>query len=191
MQELAMQYFDAQRPPYATYLLHPHVHRVATMGRDMALYLGAPREAADWYHQALIIHDIGKCDLPVDIWDMDEKPTEAIKAMRRRHAPLGGDKIETELPKDHPFTAFAADIARHHHEQMDGNGFLGMPAGDLSPWVRLACIVDSFDGMSAPRPHFGARDLSPQSVYRRIAIEKGPVFFDPDLTSEFGAFLLG
>lgn len=188
-QELAMQAFDAGRPATAVYLLYPHVHRVADMGRAVALFLGAPIEAATWYHHALVIHDIGKCDLPSDIWDTDEKPSEIVKSMRRRHAPIGAEKIERDLPQDHPFTSFAADIARHHHEQMDGKGFMSVTANELSPWVRLACIVDSFDGMSVVRPHFGDRDTSPKAVYERIAVEKGTAYFDHALTQKFGAFL--
>lgn len=186
-QKEAMRQLDAQRPATATYIFHEHVERVSAMGRDFALFLGAPEPAAQWFFQALQIHDCGKTELPASIWDSAEKPSDEVKAQRRQHAPLGGRMIDEELP-DHPFTAFAADIARHHHEQIDGKGFLGVKAAELSPWVRLSCIIDSFDGMSVRRPHFGERDTSPKAVYERLSIEKTGQY-DPELLAEFKDFL--
>jgi response regulator RpfG family c-di-GMP phosphodiesterase len=185
----ALIVIDALRPPEPWYVFHTHVMRVAEMGRDFALHLGAPVSAAAWFHNALRIHDCGKTLLPVEIWDQEDKPSESIKLQRRRHAPLGGQMIEESLPHDHPFTAFAADIARHHHEQMNGKGFLGVNAAELNVWVRIACIVDSFDGMSVWRPHYKDRDISPLSVFERLAVEKGPAVYDETLTEAFGYFL--
>ncbi len=184
----ALKSCDAHRgKPF--YIFHTHVERVADMGRDFALFLGADINAANWFHAALMVHDCGKTILPVHIWDSEGKPTPVMKAKRRSHATLGAQMIEHDLPHDHPFTAFAADIARHHHEQMDGKGFVGVPAGDLSEWVRIACIVDSYDGMAVWRPHYGDRDTSPDAVYERLSVEKGPAMFDPALTEAFGHFL--
>lgn len=184
----ALRVLDNRRPVTATYIFHEHVLRVAAMGRDFALALGASQSAAEWFYQALMIHDCGKTELPHAIWDSVQKPSAEVKAQRRLHAPLGGRMIETELPDGHGFTDFAADIARHHHEQMDGGGFMGVAAGTLSPWVRVACIIDSFDGMSVRRPHFGARDTSPAAVYERLAVEKAGQY-DPELLASFKKFL--
>ena len=137
----------------------------------------------------LQIHDCGKTKLPVSIWDSVEKPSDEIKAQRRQHAPIGADMIESELPPSHGFTKFAAQIARYHHEQIDGNGFLSVKTAELSPWVRAACIIDSFDGMSVKRPHFGGRDISPKGVYERLSVEKGPAHYDAELLEEFKNFL--
>lgn len=183
-----MEDVDRRRPVGATYIFHEHVERVARMGRDFARHLGASLSAAEWFYHALQIHDCGKTQLPSTIWDSTEKPTDAVKAQRRQHAPLGGRLIEAALPDGHGFTDFAAGIARHHHEQMDGKGFLGVDAATLSPWVRIACIVDSFDGMSIRRPHFGARDTSPKAVYERLSVEKAGQY-DPELLKEFREFL--
>lgn len=181
--------YDAQRPGTPWYVFHDHVMRVADMGLAFALFLGASRNAATWYYHALRVHDCGKTLLPVSIWDSESKPTDAVKNKRRSHAPLGAQMIETDLPSDHPFTAFAADIARHHHAQMDGKGFLGVNAANLSSWVRAACIVDSYDGMSVWRPHYGDRDITPQAVYQRLSVEKGAEVYDGELLKAFGEFL--
>lgn len=181
---------DFQRGDDVAYVFHQHVLRVADMGRDFAAFMGAPEHAAKWYHYALIVHDCGKVVLPHDIWDSERKPSDDVKAQRRAHARLGGELLEQALPSDHPFTAFAADLARHHHEQMDGKGPQGQKAGVLSVWVRTACIVDSFDGMSIKRAHFdNKRDLSPAGVHKRIAEEKGPDQYDTGLVELFGKFL--
>ena len=188
-QHTELKALDASRPYGVAYVFHAHALRVANMGRDFALFLGTHEHAAQWYYHALRVHDCGKTVLPRDLWDTDGKPSEAVKLNRRRHAPIGAEMIERDLPHDHPFTAFAADIARHHHEQIDGGGIIGLTGDQLSDWVRAACIVDSFDGMSIARTHFGGRDISPASVHARIAVEKGPAQYDAELTALFGKFL--
>lgn len=188
-QHVALKELDAARPADITYIFHEHVMRVAAMGRDFARFLGAKENEAEWFYHALRVHDCGKTLLPQDLWDTDGKPSDAVKLQRRQHAPLGAEMIERDLPADHPFTAFAADIARHHHEQMDGGGIMGRRGDELSVWVRMACIVDSFDGMSIKRSHFGGRDISRHSVFKRIAVEKGASQYDAALTAEFGRFL--
>lgn len=181
---------DLQRGDHVAYVFHQHALRVAAMGRDFSIFLGATPEAADWYYHALIVHDCGKTVLPPDIWDTDSKPSDEVKAQRRAHAPLGGDLIEELLPADHPFTRYAADLARYHHEQINGKGPMGKTGDELSVWIKAACIVDSFDGMSIKRAHFdNKRDLSPMGVHKRIAEEKGPDQYDADLTKLFGEFL--
>ncbi len=189
-QHIKMIALDLERGDHVAYVFHQHALRVADMGRQFALFLGESENASEWYYNALIVHDCGKSLLPSNIWDSERKPSDEVKAQRRAHAALGGDLIEKSLPTDHPFTKFAADLARYHHEQMNGGGPQGVKAGELSMWVRMACIVDSFDGMSIKRAHFdNKRDLTPAGVHKRIAEEKGPDQYDAKLTKLFGEFL--
>ena len=87
--------------------------------------------------------------------------------------------------KKHPFMRLMRDIMLNHHEQMDGKGHRGVKGADLSPPVRLACIVESFDGYATARPHFGDRDISIEGVLNRMRTEKGADVFDMDLFEVF------
>jgi len=140
---------------------------------------------------ACIWHDIGKCQLPVEIWDKEEKPSAADKKFRRTHTILGAQKVDEYFGDiDHPFKDLMKDIMLYHHEQMDEDGSLGKDAAKLSAPVRLAAIVEAYDGWRIWRPHYGDRDISPAGVLKRMREEKGTAIFDMDLFAAFEAMKL-
>ena len=87
-----------------------------------------------------------------------------------------GKRIKLSLPRK----AFGGAS----ENQMDGKGFRNVPANELSAPVRLASIVESFDGWSIARPHFGDRDTSPEAVLNRMRTEK-MYMFDRELFEAF------
>lgn len=194
----ALADFDAERQQWVsahmphdykiTYFFHAHALRVAEDMRKTALFMGLPAHTAANLHAAMLPHDIGKTLLPVHIWDTVEKPDAQLKALRRSHTELGVGIVKKELGGiRHPQVALMADIMLNHHEQMDGNGYLGKMGAEISAPARLACIVESFDGYSTARPHFGDRDISVSGVLARMRREKGAAFYDMALFDSFAA----
>lgn len=177
--------YDAQRPQGSVYIFHRHVGRVAADVRDVCRALGlAPRVAENMYW-AMLPHDIGKRLLPPELWDQEDKPDEALKKFRRTHVLLGAQIVDELLAAyHHPFKDLMRDIILHHHEQMDGGGPLGLRGDQLSAPVRLAAIVEAYDGYRTWRPHFGDRDLTPAGVLQRMQTEKAAQY-DPDLLAAF------
>lgn len=196
----ALKEYDAQReawvkknlpPDYVmTYRFHDHTLRVADDMRKTALHLGLGETCAHHLYLSMLAHDVGKIKLPVKLWDMVEKPDDYIKNERRRHTGLGVDLIQKHLPNEHPMTELMVDITAYHHENMDGSGYIGLHGDDLSLPVRLACIIESFDGYSVVRPHFGDRDVSAAGVIKRMRDEKGAGIYDLELLNAFAAVKL-
>ncbi|MEZ5813236.1 MAG: HD domain-containing protein [Alphaproteobacteria bacterium] len=178
--------FDEQRPEGHTYIFHEHAHRVAENVKRTCLHMGLGDLVAENMYWAVLPHDIGKKLLPVEIWDQEEKPDGRVKQYRRTHTLLGV-QIVVELLHDieHPFKDLMIDIMAHHHEQMDGKGTQGVPAEQLSAPVRLAAIVEAYDGWRIWRPHYGDRDISPPGVLKRMREEKGAEIFDMELFEAF------
>ena len=173
-------------PAYSmTYVFHEHARRVSEDMRKTALHIGLPQHTAEALYWAMLPHDIGKHTLPVHIWDMMEKPDDGVKLMRRSHTEKGVQIVNNVLEPGHPFIDLMLDIMLNHHEQMDGGGFRGLRGGALSAPVRLACIVESFDGYSIERPHFGDRDISVEGVLKRMREEKGAAHYDMELFEAF------
>lgn len=194
----ALKAFDAKREAWVrdnlpssyhmTYYFHDHAHRVADDMKRTALHMGLGETAADNLYWAMLPHDIGKKLLPLHIWDTIEKPENNLKTLRRSHTELGLAVVEKELRGiEHPFIDLMKDIMLNHHEQMDGGGFLGKTGNQLSAPVRLACIIESFDGYSITRPHFGNRDISVQGVLSRMRDAKGSAIYDMALFEAFAA----
>ena len=186
-----LQECDSQRPPEATYLFAEHAERVARNVEKACLHMDLGKTVARNMYWALLPHDIGKRMLPVQIWDQEDKPDDAMKRLRRTHTELGVKIVEETLGEiTHPFKTLMADIMLNHHEQIDGNGYRKLTAEQISTPVRLAAIVEAFDGWSIHRPHFGKRDITIPGVLKRMREEKAG-FFDMDLFESFAAMKMG
>ena len=180
--------YDAQRPSDTTYIFHEHAPRVANDIKQTCEFIGlAPNICTNMYWAALP-HDLGKRKLPLYLWDMEEKPTDDVKQLRRTHTDVGAEMIAKAFTDvEHPFKDLLLDIVANHHEQMDGLGYRGLTGDQLSTPVKLAAIVESYDGYSIWRPHFGDRDITPEGVIKRMREEKGAALYDMDLFEAFAA----
>jgi HD-GYP domain-containing protein (c-di-GMP phosphodiesterase class II) len=178
--------YDDLRPSDKTYIFHQHAARVARDVQKTALHLGLGDRVAENLYWATLPHDIGKRLMPTDVWDSDEKPTGQVKKLPRLHTLLGVQIVNEMFPNvHHPFKDLMIDIMANHHEQMDGMGTLGITGDKLSMPVRLAAIVEAYDGYRIWRPHFGDRDLSPPAVLKRMREEKGAEIYDMALFQAF------
>lgn len=178
--------YDAQRPKGVAYVFHEHAARVAENMRRTGAFLGLPEYVTENLYWAVLPHDIGKRLLPAAIWDQEEKPSGAVKKLRRTHTLLGVQIVQEAFPDlAHPFRDLMMQIMHLHHEQMDGNGPHGVPGDKLSAPVRLAAIVEAYDGYRIRRPHFEDRDISPSGVLKRMREEKGEALYDMDLFEAF------
>jgi HD-GYP domain-containing protein (c-di-GMP phosphodiesterase class II) len=178
--------YDAQRPKDITYIFHEHAKRVANDIKSTCLHMNLTNNVANNMYWALLPHDIGKKNLPLAIWDTKDQPTGDMKAQRRTHTIVGAQFAEERFKDiNHPFKTLMIDIMLHHHEQMNGAGTLGIPARKLSNPVRLAAIVEAYDGWRIWRPHFGDRNISNTGVLNRMREEKAAAFFDMRLFESF------
>lgn len=186
-----LKIYDRQRQaenPDITYIFHEHAERVAQDAKKTCAHLGLPENVQENMYWAMLVHDLGKRVLPTSIWDSPEKPTDEISKFRRSHVHRGVEIVQDELGDiDHPFIDLMIDIMANHHEKMDGTGERKLKAEDLSLPVRLACIIESYDGYTVRRPHFGDRDLSPAAVLEKMRSEpgKGAAMFDMELFERF------
>ena len=178
--------YDQERADDITYIFHEHAERVANNIKKTCIHMGLGDVVANNMYWAVLPHDIGKKNLPVDVWDTEEKPSDQLKKYRRTHTLLGAQIVQ-ELLKDvdHPFMDLMLDIMVNHHEQMDGNGTHGVDGNTLSAPIRLAAIVEAYDGWRIWRPHFKDRDISIPGVLQRMREEKGSEIFDMDLFESF------
>lgn len=179
--------YNACRAKSNIYEFHLHSERVAQSMKSLSAKMGYDDAMQDTFYWATLPHDIGKMALPLDMWDKDEKPSDDIKIQRRAHTTKGIGIIRSEFGDECDTSSFLKlliDIMANHHECMDGTGYQGKIASDLTKEVRMACICDAFDGYSVHRPHFGDRDISPKAVIHRMEFEKAGQF-DPDILKQF------
>ncbi len=100
---------------------------------------------------ASLFHDVGKCYVPDEILKKPERLTPGEFRVIMKH-PLDSARLLT--PK---FGNRVAEIARSHHERLDGSGYpFGLSGDDISLEGRIIAIADSFDAMTTKRVYTGA-----------------------------------
>lgn len=181
-----LEAYDALRPHGHVYEFHKHVRRVARNMKMLALAMDLGEARAETLYWSALVHDAGKRLLPAEIWDMTGKPDYTTKKLRRQHTSLGVKIIDDTFgANDHaPFLDLTRDLMAHHHEAVDGSGWMKLRHDQLSLEARMLCICDAFDGYSVWRPHYGERDITPAGVLNRMAVEKEGQF-DADILKVF------
>jgi putative two-component system response regulator len=128
------------------------------------------------------LHDIGKIGLPDHILLKPGELSANERLLMQTHTMIGADTLKEVMRKHGSSLAFlqmAADIARHHHERFDGEGYPDHLHGTQIPLAaRLVSICDVYNALRTRRSYKPA--LSHAAAVQ--AILKGPTGqFDPNL----------
>ncbi len=132
------------------------------------------------------LHDIGKVGLPDHILLKPGKLDSNERILMQTHTTIGSDMLKSVMQQHGESMAFlqmAADIARHHHEHYDGNGYPDKLVGASIPLsARIVAILDVYDALRSRRSYKPA--LSPSSALEVMSkVCAGQ--FDPELLHIF------
>lgn len=102
---------------------------------------------------AAVLHDVGKIAINDNILckpgALSQKEFETIKT----HTVIGAQIINNmkDIMDEETFT-YSKDIALHHHERFDGNGYPEGLVGDETPiWAQVVAVADVYDALSSQR----------------------------------------
>lgn len=177
--------------PHLLDLLHEHtsfalVHgeRVSALVGALCRCLGENAAAAEAVALASLWHDVGKLMIDRAIISKPGGLTSQERLVIEQHSE-GGWRIL--LAHGGPFAELAAEIARHHHENWDGNGYPDGLAGTAIPaTARLVAPYDVFESVTSPDRTFytGRR---PMDTDEALALMTGPMAckFDPTILEAF------
>ena len=94
---------------------------------------------------AAILHDIGKILVPDGILDKSDELTEEEWVAIRQHPNSGKNILEKTTYRD------LCEIIQYHHERMDGEGYYGIPAGEIPIESKIISVADTFSALYADR----------------------------------------
>lgn len=142
------------RDPYTA----GHSERVARYAALTAERLGFnSRECGDLYKAALM-HDIGKIGVPDDILRKPTRLTDEEYTLMKNHTVIGAKILSNLEPKS--TMKNAVQIARFHHERLDGSGYPDGLKGDEIPiFARIVGVVDAFDAMTTIRSYSNGKSF--------------------------------
>lgn len=155
-----------------------HVVRVQLLAEELARATGLDAERAADIGWSAMLHDVGKLHVPDRIL-LKPGPLSADEWEIMRRHPVWGAEI---LAQGDGFEV-ARQIARWHHENIDGSGYPDGLRGERIPLeARIVRIADAFDAMTHPRPYQAARSV--EWALEELARYAGRQF-DPELAALF------
>jgi len=156
-----------------------HSDRVAAYSVKTAIQMGFTGGILDQIRLGGMLHDIGKIGTRDAVLNKPGPLTAEEFAEIRQHVQEGEEILEP-LRRDHPIVL---DIARSHHEHLDGSGFPDHLTGDAIPLVaRIVAVTDAFDAMTTNRAYRPSR--SPEQAREELSQWSGRQF-DPAVVAAF------
>lgn len=132
-----------------------HERRVGELATAIGQRLGLDPERLIGLRIGGNLHDVGKIALPAEILMKPGKPTEIEMMLIRAHAQIG-----YEILSGITFPWEIAEMARQHHERMDGSGYPRSLSGQsILVEARILAVADVVEAMVSHRPYRAALGL--------------------------------
>jgi len=139
-----------------------HLDRMSRYSRLIAKSLADEYKLDDRYIEHIFmfspLHDIGKIGIPDNILLKPGKLNTSEKSIMNTHVTKGREIIDDLLDNfglsniDHK--DMLRNIAEHHHEAVNGNGYPSGQKGDEIPLeARIVAVADVFDALTSERPY--------------------------------------
>lgn len=159
-----------------------HSAAVAIYARDIAKRMGLSGREQELAHLCGLVHDIGKIGLPAGLLEKPGALTLDERRQMERHSEIG-ERILRNVDD----YAVIAEVVRHHHERVDGNGYPDSLLGDEIPQLaRIIAVADAYNAMTSDRPY---RDAMPSRVARLRLAQAVESQFDTAVVAAFEAIL--
>jgi putative nucleotidyltransferase with HDIG domain len=159
-----------------------HSACVAIYARDIAARLGLSDEEQHVAHLAGLVHDVGKVGLPAGLLEKPGPLTLEERRIIEEHSTIG-ERILSNVDG----YAEIANIVRHHHERVDGQGYPDNLDGKEIPLIsKIIAVADAYDAMTSGRPY---RDAMPSPVARMRLAHAVGTQFDTTVVAAFEAIL--
>lgn len=155
-----------------------HSVRVAIYATKLAEAIGWDEESVTKLRYEALLHDIGKIGVPDLILNKPSRLSEMEFELIKSHTVIGSDILKNMVAVPNAY-----EVARHHHERYDGNGYpSGLKGIEIPLSARIVCIADAYDAMSSDRIY---RKALPKEAIRKELIQGRGTQFDPELLDIF------
>lgn len=118
---------------------------------------------------ALVLHDIGKSNVPDSILQKPGPLTDEEYEIVKQHCQTGAGLVNLLSGLNNPSIVFYAhELCLHHHERVDGSGYPDHLSGDEIPvYVQVFSLCHSYDNLVNDRVYRKA--ISHEEAVKKIA----------------------
>ncbi len=165
------------------YYTYTHSINLSVYGLLFGKHLNLDPEDLNSFGTGMLLHDVGKVDIPLEILNKPGKLTKEEFDMIKRHPEFG-----YKLLKDKQgINVKSLTPVIQHHENFDGTGYpYGIGVEEIDFFGRLARIVDVYDAITTKRCY--ADKMNPFAALNEM--REGMInCFDTELLQEFIYFL--
>jgi putative two-component system response regulator len=157
-----------------------HCYRVAKLAALLAADGGDSQEICYTIELAARLHDIGKVAIPDTIMQKSTPLTDGERQILQTHASTGAELLSKAKMS---YTSMAEEIARHHHERWDGNGYPDGISGTAIPLpARIVAVCDAYDALTHEKAY--RRAFSSDEAITEI-LRGRDLQFDPAIVDSF------
>jgi PAS domain S-box-containing protein len=133
------------RDPYTA----GHERRVGEIAAAIAAEMGLDESTQRGLRIAGSVHDIGKITVPAEILSRPGRLSPIEYEIIKTHAQQG-----YEVLKSIDFPWPVAEVARQHHERIDGSGYpRGLRGDEILLEARILAVADVVESMASHRPY--------------------------------------
>jgi len=126
-----------------------------------------------------LLHDVGKCLVPLDVLNKPGRLTAAEFDVIREHPMRGYRMLRDAGFQD----SVALEVVLHHHERLDGKGYPDQLKGDeVTRLARMGAVVDVYDAMGSDRCY---RKADPPTSVLKLLLSESGSHFDPVIVHSF------
>jgi HD-GYP domain-containing protein (c-di-GMP phosphodiesterase class II) len=161
-----------------------HAVRVAALATMLGSSIGMDAPELRQLRIGALLHDVGKILVPAAILQKVSPLTTSEASAIRRHTVYGGSIL-----RKIPVLAFAAPVARWHHERWDGLGYPdGLVGNSIPLHARIVAVADALDAMTSVRAYRPA--ISLEQAFEELESQSGAQF-DPLIVAAVGPLVGG
>lgn len=140
------------RDPYTA----GHERRVGELAALIAAEMGLSENVQQGLRIAGGVHDVGKITVPAEILGKPGKISAVEFEIIKTHAEQG-----YEVLKGVDFPWPVAEVARQHHERVDGSGYpRGLKGDQIILEARILAVADVVEAMATHRPYRPAQGIA-------------------------------
>jgi PAS domain S-box-containing protein/putative nucleotidyltransferase with HDIG domain len=133
------------RDPYTA----GHERRVGELAAAIAGEMGLPAALQQALRMCGAVHDVGKIAVPAEILSKPGRLNAAEQQIVQQHAEQGFNILRGV---DFPWPL--AEVARQHHERLDGSGYpRGLQGEQILLEARIIAVADVVESMASHRPY--------------------------------------